>query len=432
MSTGSGARGVARIGGAIAVASVAGYALQVGVGQLLSQADYSVFISFWGVLFGIGGALSIVEQEAARQTAMGAREPRPTVRAIAVVAAVVAVVAAAVTLVPFVTDRLYDGRPVLGLIVLASSAGFAAQFAIRGTLVGSDAVRPYAGLIVAEALLRLVVLGGAVALAVVDVPLAGVAVAAGSFAWVGWARRWRAVPGARPSGSQWWPVVRRTLSLMLVAALMASMITGFPAMVSFFTDAGGSADLGVVFAALTVSRVPLLLVSPVQAVAVPAVVRWHGPGGIGSPRLRRRLVLGAGIAATGAVLGAAVAWWCGPAVVHLLYPRYDAPAASVVAVLVASAVVLTWVLLMSAALVALSAYRQATVMWALAVAATALWLLASPLAVVPTAAVGAMVGPLVATGFGFYALWSATAADSVGSPASGDADGGSVAPSVTA
>ena len=74
---------VAGIGAAIGVASLAGIVLTVLVARYLSPADYVLFTSFWGVIFGIGGALSIVEQEAARQTTPESTETRSTVHAVA-------------------------------------------------------------------------------------------------------------------------------------------------------------------------------------------------------------------------------------------------------------------------------------------------------------------------------------------------------------
>lgn len=123
--------------------------------------------------------------------------------------------------------------------------------------------------------------------------------------------------------------------------------------------------------------------------------------------LRRVLIAGTLSFAVLAIIGGAVGWLWGPRVVQLVYgTAYDvAPAA--VALLVTSAFLLAWVLLMSAAFVALAAYRRMIVMWAAAAAGlTALWLAVSPLGVVQTTAIGALIGPLAAMAWGIPSLWS--------------------------
>ncbi len=160
------------------------------------------------------------------------------------------------------------------------------------------------------------------------------------------------------------------------------------------------------FAAVTVSRVPLLLFSPVQAVAVPYVVRAHGRGGSeGVSALRRMLVLGtAAILALGAAAGA-VAWVAGPWAVRLVYGEaYDVPAPAI-ALLVLSACLLAWVQLLSAALIALAAHRGMLLTWTAAVTATVAWLVVSPVDVVATTAVGSLVGPLAALLCALPMLW---------------------------
>ena len=65
---------VLNVGAAIAVSSVVGYLLLALVGRKLSTADFGLFMSFWGMLFGLASSLSMIEQEAARQSAGGEKE----------------------------------------------------------------------------------------------------------------------------------------------------------------------------------------------------------------------------------------------------------------------------------------------------------------------------------------------------------------------
>jgi O-antigen/teichoic acid export membrane protein len=400
--------GIARIGVATGFQSLAGYALLALVGRALGPAEFGLFVAFWGVLFGVGSSLSTIEQETARRAASTVAEDGPPTSAVTTAAAAIAGVAAAVTLVPPVADRLYgQSDSWIGLVVLVAALGFAAQFAVRGLLIGSGAVRGYSWLLVTEAASRLVALLALLALAGLDLRTAAIAVAVGSFAWLGWAARAREVlPGRGLPRAVWRAATARAGSLMLGAALTASVITGFPTLVTALTEGDPGVAGGAVFAAITVSRVPLLLFSPVQAVAVPFVVRAHDRGGPeGAAALHRMLVLGtAGFVALGALAGA-VAWAIGPWAVRLVYgDAYDVPAPAI-ALLVLSACLLAWVQLLSAALIALSAHRGMLVTWAVAVAATVVWLVVSPLDVVATTAVGSLVAPVAALLCAFPLLW---------------------------
>ena len=431
---GGGASDVARTGIAIAIASLAGYALLAIVGRSLDPSEFGLFVAFWGVLFGLGSSLSTIEQEVARQAAIRsspatgapgtgstlpghppegaaplapavsapvavADVPGPPASAVTAAAAVLAALSAAVTLVPSVGHRLYgETNSWTGVVVLVAALGFAVQFAVRGLLIGSRDVHGYAWLVVVEAAARLVVLLGVLALVGLDLRTAAVAVGVGSFGWLFWARRARAVlPSRRLPRATWFAAAGRASSLMLGAALIASVITGFPTLVTVLTDGTPGAAGGAVFAALTVSRIPLLLISPVQALAVPFVVRARQSAGPdGTSMLRRGLLLGTAAALLLGALGAAVAWAVGPWAVGLVYGEaYDVPAAAI-AVLVLSACLLAWTQLLSAALIALSAHRRMIIMWAVAVAATIGWLVLSPFDVVVTTAVGSLAGPVAA------------------------------------
>jgi O-antigen/teichoic acid export membrane protein len=401
--------GVARTGVAIAVASLAGYALLAIVGRSLSPAQFGLFVAFWGVLFGLASSLSTIEQETARQAAStAAAEPGPPASAVTAAAAVLAGLAAAVTLLPPVAQRLY-GQPSswMGVLVVVAALGFAVQFAVRGRLVGTGALRGYSWIIVAEAAARLLVLVAILALAGLSLDTAALAVAAGSFVWLGWSGRARELlPGRRLSGRSWRSAGRRAASLMVAAALTASVITGYPTLVTALSHGGPGAAGGAVFAALTVSRVPLLLVSPVQALTVPFVVRARqNAGGDSGSTVRKGLMLGTGgFVLLGLVAGAA-GWVLGPWAVRLMYGSgYSVPSAAI-ALLTLSACLLAWLQLLSATLIALAAHSRMLAMWAVAVAATVTWLALSPLDVVATTAIGSLIGPLAALAYAVPTIW---------------------------
>lgn len=408
--------GVARIGVATAVTGVAGYALLALVGRALSPAEFGLFVAFWGVLFGLGASVTTIEQEAARRAAtVSTADTGPPPSAVATSAAVLAGAAAATTLLPPVAERLYGRSDALfGTLVVLAVLGFAVQFAVRGALIGSGHVRSYSWLLMTEAISRLAVLLALLLLVGVELETAALAVAVGSFAWLGWAGRAREVlpPRGLPLAT-WRSATGRAASLMVAAVLTASVITGYPTLVTAFTDGAPGAAGGAVFAALTVSRIPLLLLAPVQALAVPFVVRTREAADRdGAARLRTGLLLGSvGFAVVGAI-GAAAAWVIGPAVVRLVYgDAYDVPAAAI-ALLVFSACLLAWVQLLSAALIALAAHGRMLAMWAVAVVATVIWLVLSPLDVVATTAVGSLVGPLAALVCAIPMIWQLTGATS--------------------
>jgi O-antigen/teichoic acid export membrane protein len=144
------------------------------------------------------------------------------------------------------------------------------------------------------------------------------AVAAGSFAWAGALRRRRPAPAEGVSEP---PAVRamlpKMLGLVLAAAFTSASVTGFPALAAAVASSDQRAELGVLLAALTVTRLPLLLLGPFQAFLVPGFTRrlleqgwsrtWPLLGGIL-----------AGVVTAGAVV-CGVAWWWGADVVRLLY-----------------------------------------------------------------------------------------------------------------
>lgn len=407
------APGVVQIGVAIGLASAAGYVLLALVGRNLTPAEFGLFVAFWGVLFGIGSSLSTIEQESARRTAVGDGDEPPTMSAVVAASAALAVVVASLTLIPAVADRLYGGAGAsVGVAVVVAAAGFAVQFALRGSLIGSAATRRYSGLVVAEAVARLVVLLAVVVTLGLDLTSAAWVVAVGSFAWLLWFRDTRAL-WAVPRRREWPAAQRRASSLMVGAGLNAVVITGYPSLVTALTGGPLGHEGGAVFAALTVSRIPLLLVSPVQALAVPMIVSWRdGAGAASAARLRRALLLLVGGAAAVGLLGALAGWFLGPWAITLVYGSQYVVEPAVIATLIFSACLLAGVLLMSATLLALSAHLRMVLMWLVAAVATIVWLAVSPLSIAAATAVGALVGPLAAMAYGLPAIWSAVRAPS--------------------
>ncbi|WP_245614429.1 hypothetical protein [Actinokineospora inagensis] len=400
ISTEVGAKTVARSGGrvglAILVGSALGYAVVIFTRRLVTSTDYAVFMTFWGLVFGLGSALSPLEQELSRQSALararGAKIGADGVSALVTGIVSVAVVAA-VPLLPAVNDRLFRGHYWLAPIVLAAGIAFAVQFAVRGLLIGNDQVGAYSWLIVVEAAVRPLLILLAVLAAVDGLVTLGIAVAVGSFVWIFFVRPARghldpALPGDPPRA-----VVPRMLLLFVSSALTAAVITGYPAMVSLIVPPGDEAKLGDLFGALAVARVPLLLFSAVQALAVPVVVRLSQTEA-GLRKLRRLLAVGTVGAVALAALGGLIGLVIGPWVVKLLLGG-DPVSGWAVAGLVWSSVLIAVVQLLAAVLVARVKPRQVLLVWAVVAVISAVVLALWPGDAVTKAVIGLAVAPSV-------------------------------------
>jgi O-antigen/teichoic acid export membrane protein len=388
-------RSAGRIGVSVVVSIGLGYVLTVACGRLLSPADYAVFLAFWGVLMGLGSALSPLEQELSRQAAVatlaGGRAGRPALRAVTVAVAV-SVVVSLVAMIPPVGERLFHGHTVLAVLVLAGGVAFACQFGVRGLLIGHGEVRRYSRLVVAEAAARALVLGAVVLAAVTGLFTLALAVAAGSFAWLFFARRAAKLVDPRLEGESWFPIGRRVLLLMGGAALSASVITGYPALVRLLVPGGDGNAVGALFAAVIVARAPLTLLQPIQAVAVPLVVRLSSTAD-GEHKLRKVLALGTFGALVLAAAGALAGLVVGPWLVRLIYGgAYQVPGWAMAGLLWSSVLMIPLQLLASV-LVARTQADKVLATWAVVAFSTAAALLFLPGDTVARAVLGLAVGP---------------------------------------
>jgi O-antigen/teichoic acid export membrane protein len=391
------ARSVSTVAVAVAVSSAAGYALLLMCGRALSPADFAVLLAFWGVSFGLGSARSPLEQETAPAAAadrVAGTANRAAAWQVMGVGFVVVLAASAVLLTPPVARSLLGAdRSLMPLVVLAA-LGFVVQFVVRGLLIGHGAVRPYGWLLVSEPAIRLLVVTVVLIVGAAGLFSLSLGVALGSFGWLAVLVSARALLAGAGEREPWLPVVRRVLALVAAASLTAAVITGYPALVTALTPGRPDAELGALFAALTVARIPLIAVTPLQALAVPAVVTALGREHGGS-QVRRWLVWGllatVVVSAAGGLLGALI----GSRVVRLLYGgRYDVSSGAVSA-LVVSSVLLAALLLACAVLVSLKRHGSVTLVWGLVAAVVVVILVASPGAASTRAVRGLLFGPAV-------------------------------------
>ncbi|UOX87683.1 hypothetical protein MUY14_39185 [Amycolatopsis sp. FBCC-B4732] len=368
------------LGGSLIVSIGLGYVLTVACQRLLSPQDYAVFVTFWGLVMGLGSTLSPLEQELSRQSAVaaltGGRAGRPALRAVAVGMLVAAAFSLAL-LIPPVNEKLFGGDWSLALIVLCGGVAFACQFGTRGLLIGQHKVKAFSLLVVAEPAIRALVLGVLFVSVAYNVVSLAIAVAAGSFAWLLFARPARQLLDPHVEGDGWGVTGRRMGMLLVGAALTAAVITGYPALVGLLAPGGDRDRVGALFAALVIARLPLTLIGPVQSLAVPFVVRLSVTEE-GRHKLRRVLALGAAASLVLAALGALVGLWLGPWAVRFVSgPKYDIDGWSV-AGLVWSSVLLVPMQLLTAVLVARTQARLVLVTWAIVTGTASLLLVLLP------------------------------------------------------
>ncbi|MEV0066837.1 MULTISPECIES: lipopolysaccharide biosynthesis protein [unclassified Amycolatopsis] len=395
---GGGARGTAgKLGGSLIVSIGLGYVLTVACARLLPPDQYATFVTFWGLLMGLGSALSPLEQELSRQSAVagltGGLAGRGALRAVATGAAVAALFGLCL-LIPPVNERLFHGTWELALIVLAGGIAFACQFGTRGLLIGQHQVKHFSWLVVAEPAVRALVLGALVVATAYNLVSLALAVAAGSFAWLLFIRQARSLVDLHADGDGWSVTLRRMLMLLLGAALTASVITGYPALVGLLAPGGDRDRIGALFAALVIARLPLTLIGPVQSLAVPFVVRLS-TSAEGRHRLRRVLSLGTlaslALAALGAVVGALIGPW---AVQFVNGAGYQVDGWAV-AGLVWSSVLLVPMQLLTAVLIARTQARRVLVTWAVVAATASVLLLVLPGDTVLRAVIALAAAPTV-------------------------------------
>ena len=390
-------RSIGTVGIALLLATALGAVLPVVCARLMPAADYQFFLGFWGLLFGIGSALSPVEQEVSRQAAVasvtGAKVAGSAAQVVILVAAMVSVFGLLVVLPPVAT-RLFGTHDALAWFAALGGVAFAFQFGVRGVLVGQQRITSYGGLVITEALLRVVLLGVVVLAGLIGMYPLALAVAAGSFAWLFFVRRAARMVELREGHEPWGVVARRMSTLLLSSGLTACVITGYPAMVNLLAPTGKAEAVAGLFAALTVARFPLLLLSPVQALAVPTVVRLSTDAD-GSHRLRWVVVKGGAAAFALAALGAVVGGLVGPAVVSLVFGGQYQVDGYVVAGLVWSSVLLAGVLLLAAVLVARRQVDRVLLVWSVVAGLSAAALLLGPADTVTRATLGLVVAPTV-------------------------------------
>lgn len=359
-------------------ASGLGLVLLVLVARWLTKEENLHFQAVWALIFTFASVLGSVEQEVTRRSTAAhldkLRTPVGAVQAIAIAAMASLVVLACFLATPSGREVVQGSVPVV-LMVLASVVNFALLILARGVLLGTHALRAYAAVLVGEALARIVLVAALVVLGVdAAVEWAVLATVAGSLVWIGAIGRLARSIDWRGPRDPWRAVGGTVAALGISNGLSALVLTGFPAVAVAIL--GRSPDLAVLIAVITLSRAPLALLAPVQALTVPTVVRWTRDGD--THRLTRALEHIAGGSAAAALAGGAAGYLVGPWAIALVLGDDYRPTPVVAALVAAATCVMAGALLQAAALVALQRYWHVTLCWATSIASAAAVMLVAP------------------------------------------------------
>jgi O-antigen/teichoic acid export membrane protein len=362
----------------IAVSGLLGYAYLALIARNSTPADYSYFGAFWSLALIVGfGAFLPIEQALARALQdPGGR--RAALRSAATVAGGIA--AAQLVLLAAVSPLLWPavgGRPAtlvaLGVLCIVS----AAQFVVRGVLVGLGRLRLHGLVLLGDSALRVLL---ASVVAVVGSPdsatFAWTLVVAVTLAHVpllpGLARAVGALhdTGAPHDTGARHPLGAAVAPLLLGALCAQLLLNGIPVLVSAVASVAEQGRAGQFLAAFTLARIPLFVLVPLQSAIIPALTTLAAAG---PPAALTRMLArtAAAVLALGAA-GVAVALVLGPELVQLVFgAQYRLPATHL-ALMVAGVCAHVGLLLVTQALIASSRQRDVALSWmaALTVAGT--------------------------------------------------------------
>ncbi|HEV7761016.1 MAG TPA: hypothetical protein VGO78_18550 [Acidimicrobiales bacterium] len=342
------------------------------------------------------GLFAGLEQETSRVVSSGLAagiDPRPGLRRAAAVGVGMAGVATLVllALAPLLVPRSFAGHAGLMLWLLLGVVGSAEVFLVRGILGGTRRFGGYAVTLAVEGLARLLPCLAVAALGVTNVNVYGLifagATGAAAVAAYPWLRRGGLLPelqsepesapvSASAGSSAAAAVVAvvaaghslrgivRGVAFLGVATLLAQLVANLAPLVVTGRMLGSGPDelAAVAFGfAFVLTRAPLLLFSPVQALLLPRLTTAVVRGELDVVRAQVRRGLGAvAVVALGGVVAAGVA---GPWAVQTLFGSEARPSALVMALLGVSTGLLMVVQLLQPVLVAVGRHRTASMAW---------------------------------------------------------------------
>jgi O-antigen/teichoic acid export membrane protein len=387
--------------GATVISGGTGYLVTALVAAVVDVADYTVFAVAWSALFLIVGALGGVQHELTRAASPLPASPLPgadsvgdaragRARASVFAAAVAGLVAALLAATaPLWAPPLLGDLAVTGaLALIVGAVGYVLVAAVCGVLYGIEAWRPLAVMIALDGVLRLALVGIALAVGAptalllwaVAVPFALTLLLVVPVI----ARRLRRsqldVGFGRLSAN--------TARTVVAAAATAALIAGFPALLRATDPLAPEAVVGPLVLVLTLTRAPLVI--PVMAMQSYLVVRLRAePQGAG-----RRTAQLVALVLLVAALAAALLALVGPGLFAALFGPAYALDGAVIAGLVASAGFVAGLAITGPALLARERHSAVTAGWVVAVAVL-LAVLLLPLPLTERALLALAAGPAV-------------------------------------
>ena len=390
-------RQVLAIAVAMGVSSVLGFVFLAIASRWMTPVQYATFMAAWGLVFGLAAAMLSTEQEVARITTLatmrGAPVPVSTLQ-VAIAATALATTALVVVAISPAGQQALGSSVPAGSLVWLSAIGFAIQYLVRGVALGRRDTRTYVIVILGDGGLRVIAIA-VLALTALQpsIELALCAVAAGCFSWV-LVLPWAVRGVSRGSGRVPWRSATAAIgSLMVGSGFQSVLLTAYPTLVASLV--GLSDELATYFGVVTLSRIPLVAVSPIQSIAVPEATRLIHSG---RSRMLVSLLLKLAAFGLGAVaLSAAFGYVAGPWLMRAFLGSNYAPASGVVvAATLAAGCVMAVAMLQVAMLVALQRYPLVIATWASGVAAAVAVILWWPGDAVTRATLGFVVGSLTA------------------------------------
>jgi O-antigen/teichoic acid export membrane protein len=319
--------GTAAVGAGLIVAGISAYGFLFVADKALSKTEYSPLGALWSLVFLAGPGLFLpFEQEISR--ALAERRARnlggaPVVRRAATlgVGLFLGVLVLLIIGAGWIVEHLFDGQILLLVGLALGLAGALAGHLTRGCMSGTGNFKGYGTYIGADGFIRVL---GAVLCLVVGVSVAGpfgIAVGIAGLLAVPVALRVQR-PHLAEGPEARLAEVGSALVWLLIASLSAfALMNVGPVLVKLLASDAQSEAAGRFVNGVVIARIPLFLFQAVQASLLPKLSALAHSGQIRDFRsgLRRLLVVVAGLAAVGTVVGAVM----GPFVVEVMFPDAD-------------------------------------------------------------------------------------------------------------
>ena len=380
--------------GGLLMVGVGGFGFLVVVGHTTSVTAKAALSALYLIGNVAGpGLFAGLEQETSRVVSSGLAagvDPRPGLRRAATVGIALTGVAMLVLLAlgPVLIPRSFGGHAGLLLWLLLGVTGSAEAFLVRGILGGARRFRGYAVTLAVEGLGRLLPCLAVAALGVTNVNVYGLIfagatglAAASAFPWL---RRGLPLPaaGAAPAAEadraarsrkdgvgaveagHGLRAIVRGVALLGVATLLAQLVANLAPLVVTGRMLGSRSDelTAVAFGfAFVLTRAPLLVFSPVQALLLPRLTSAVVQGRLDAVRAQVRA--GLGIVGLLGLIGSVGAAAVGPWAVQHVFGAEQPPSALVMGLLGVSTGLLMVVQLLQPVLVATGRHRTASVAW---------------------------------------------------------------------